>query len=284
VSDHHSAEEKAEALVTWRSAVTMSVLLAMVTLVGILNAPQAEHPIVHVRIAGLVWALGLLGLLVYERERPKLRVSRIAFAVTPIPLFPTWWLVIGERSLHGLPLEAFVRQQVACMAYAMATPPAAATSLAMIGAFTVDSLILLWWVGPHAHIVQGQPWQPWTIILYGSGAAVLALYRAHRQRQEVAAIVELERAAAFQRLMRTYLAVRDLVNTPLQTLRISAALLAKRCPGASELAATMERSVDRLDALNRILSADASTVEWPPGGESFDPMTLLRTSSPKQRS
>jgi SRSO17 transposase len=48
--------------------------------------------------------------------------------------------------------------------------------------------------------------------------------------------------------------------------------------------ATMERSVGRLDELNRILSADASTVDWSPGGESFDSVTLLRASTSRQRS
>jgi hypothetical protein len=283
MTDHYRAEEKAEALMTWRSAVTMSVLMAALALLGALNSPLTEHAIVVVRIVGLVWALGLLGILVSERKNPSLWVARVSFAVTPIPAFPTWWLLIGERGVHGLPLEAFVRQEVACIVYAVATPPTAAISLVVVGAFTLDSLILLWWVGPHSHIVQTQPWQPWTIVLFGLSAAVLALHRAHCQRQEVAAIVELERAAAFQQLLRTYLAVRDLVNTPLQTLRISAALLAKRYPEASELTDTLERSVGRLDELNRILSADASTVEWPPGGESFDAMTLLRASSSKQR-
>jgi hypothetical protein len=283
MSNHNSAEEKAEALVTWRSAVTMSVLVAALGLLGLLNWFRGEHSAVIVRIFGLIWALWLLGLLVTERKRPRLWVARIAFAATSVPLFPIWWLVIRQRVAHGVPVEPFLRHEVACAIYAMATPPTAAISLVVIGALTIDSLILLWWIGPHAHVLESQPWQPWTIILLGSCSAVLALYRAHRQRHEVAAIIELERVAAFQHLMRTYLAVRDLVNTPLQTLRNSAALLAKRYPEAGELTATMERSVQRLDGLNRILSADASKVEWPPGGESFDPMTVLRDSSTKQR-
>ena len=51
----------------------------------------------------------------------------------------------------------------------------------------------------------------------------------------------LERTAALQRLVRAYLAVRDLINTPLQTLHIALPLLTTRCPAAREITDTMAR-------------------------------------------
>jgi hypothetical protein len=110
--------------------------------------------------------------------------------------------------------------------------------------------------------------------------ALLAVYRAHRQRYEVTILVEAEEARCLQRIVGVYRAVRDLVNTPLQTLWLSASLLATRHPDARDLTGRMERSVERLRELNQVLAAD-STVEWPPGTETIDPLAVLRTSRAK---
>jgi hypothetical protein len=46
----------------------------------------------------------------------------------------------------------------------------------------------------------------------------------------------------------------------------------------------MERSVDRLDELNHVLVAKTDEVDWAPGTESFDPMTVLRPPVPSSGS
>jgi hypothetical protein len=134
-------------------------------------------------------------------------MARAAFAVVPIPLFPTFWLLVGERTVHALPLETFVRQELMGIVYGFATPPSAAISPVVIAAFTIDSLLLLWTIGPHSPLLAVQGWQPWTILAYGLCATVLALYGAHRQRKEVA--IEVEQVASLQRLVQAYLAVCD---------------------------------------------------------------------------
>jgi hypothetical protein len=114
--------------------------------------------------------------------------------------------------------------------------------------------------------------------------ALLAVYRARRQQKDIATTVKLEQAEALQRLMRSYLAVRDLVNTPLQTLQTSAHLLAVRHPAAKEELAPMERAVERLKELNQLLADEASDVEWRSGTEAFDPVTVLRAGRSRPES
>jgi hypothetical protein len=185
--------------------------------------------------------------------------------------------VVGERALHALPLETFVRQELMCIVYALATPPSAVISLVVIAAFTVDSLILLWTIDGHSRLLAVQGWQPWTILIFGACAALLAVYGARRQRREVALIVEAERSAALHRLVYAYLAVRDLVNTPLQTLTISLSLLASRFPAAREITDPMARSVERLAELNRVLTMEASKVALRDGTETFDAISVLQS-------
>jgi hypothetical protein len=254
----------------------MSALIASASMLEMLNSPMTERPIAVVRGVAVTWSLAMLVSLLAQRRSPSGSFARLAFALVPIPLFPTFWLLLGERMIHGLPLEAFVRQESMCIVYALATPPSAAISLAMIGAFTIDSLILLWWVGPHSHVIAAQAWQPWTILLYCACAAVLTLYRAHGQRRELAVTVQAERMAAFERRASASLAARDLINTPLQTLTISLHLLASRYPEARDLTDAMGRSVERLHEVNHVLGNDAPKTGWMLGAESFDPVEWLR--------
>jgi hypothetical protein len=180
-------------------------------------------------------------------------------------------------------MELFVREAIASAVYAVAAPPRAIVSLVPIAAFTVEAL-LAYWTAHESHHGQMPPWQPWTSLFYGTCMALLAVYRARRQQQDVATTVKLERAAALQRLMRSYLAVRDLVNTPLQTLRVSAHLLEVRYPTAKEITGPMERAVERLNELNQLLADEASAFEWSPGTEAFDAVTVLRASRSKPES
>ena len=271
----HEALE-AEALVTRRSAVTMSVFIAVGCLLGILNSSVAERPLLLARVISVAWAIVSIAILAAGRKRPQLWTARAAFAAVPIPLFPTFWLLVAERTVHGLPFETFVRQELMCIVYGFATPPSAAISLVVIAAFTIDSLVLLWTIAPHSPLLAVQGWQPWTILAFGLCAMVLALYGAHRQRKEVALIVEVEHVASLQRLVHAYLAVCDLMSTPLQTLKISLFLLGARCPGAREITSAMARSVDRLQELKGVLTTEASKVELKAGMESFDPLQVLQ--------
>jgi hypothetical protein len=264
----------AEAFVTQRSAFTMSVLITVACVLAIVNSPVPEHPLLVARILSVAWALVNIGVLVALRKKPRLWVARTAFAVVPLPLFPTFWLVLGERTLHALPYETFVREEIMCIIYALDTPPSAAITLVVICAFTVDSLVLFLTVSPHPDLLAVQGWQPWTILIYGACAAALALFRAHRQRREVSLIVEAERAAALQRLGRAYLAMRDLINTPLQTLHVSLSLLTARSPAARPVTDAMRRSVERLTEVSLIL-ANTSKDEWRSGMDAFDPVHAL---------
>jgi hypothetical protein len=276
----HEMKSEVKNLVYWRRAVSMSVLVDAGSVLGLVNAPNAEHPIAVVRVFSIAWSTAILVALMVLRRKPSIRGSQAAFALAPIPLFPTWWLLVGERTLHNLPMEAFMRQEIVCMVYALATPPSPAISLALIAAFSIDALALLWWLGPHSHLIAAQAWQPWTILLYGAFSAGLAVYQARGQRRLVALIAHAEHADAMKRLVRAYLAVRDMVNTPLQTLKISASLLASRCQDAGDLPGTIARSVDRIDQLNDVFRTEASGIEWTPGEESFDPIQVLNAHLP----
>jgi hypothetical protein len=268
-------EREAETLVTWRSAVTQAVLTAVFPVFGYLDFPSTGRPVFLSRVVCIGWALALLAILVRQRKRPSLTFSRIAFGLAPIPLLPMFWLLAHERSLRILPLELFFRENLASVLCAVATPPAAAISLVVIAAITAQNFIV-YYFGAIPLAADTTRLEPWTSLLIGVFAVGLALYRAHRQRAEVGLIVARERATALERMTRSFLAARDLANTPLQTLELSLSLLKGRYPQAQDLTTKMERSLMRLRELNLVLDIKASEVEWKTGDESFDAMSVLR--------
>jgi hypothetical protein len=275
-------EREAEALVTWRAAVSLALLTAFGSVLGYLYFPSAGPPLLFLRVASFLWAMGLLLVLFAQRRAPRLSILHLVFALTPIPLFPTFWFVGLERTAQALPFELFVRQNLSAVLYALATPPSAAISLLVIVAFTAEALLLTDFSHRPGDI-GAYGWQPWTSLLYGLCAMVIALYRAQRQRREVAMIIEIERSISLRRIFRAYLTVRDFVNTPLQTLTISLSLLEGRCPEASDIRSRMERSVARLEELNHILQSEASVPKWTSGHDSFDPLSSLRTTDASGR-
>jgi hypothetical protein len=283
----HRTAEKAEALVTWRSAIAANALIAIIAALGpssgILNLPGIHRPFVISRIVTIVLTIGLIGVLIPQRNAPRLSVVLALFALPTIPVLVMNWFLAGERAAQGLPVELFVREASASAVYALAAPPRAIVSLVPIAAFSAESLFA-YWTARESHDVQLPPWQPWTSLLYSTCMALLAVYRARRQRRDIATTLKLEQAAALQRLLRSYLAVRDLVNTPLQTLRVSTHLLEVRYPAAKEVTGPMERAVELLNELNQLLADEASGMDWPPEMEAFDPVTVLRASRSKPES
>jgi hypothetical protein len=274
--------------VTWRCAITTNVVIllqaALGPSVGIVNLAGTTRLFVIARATVLISTIGLLGLLVAQRKHPRLRTARLAFALPAAPVLVMYWFLEMERAAQELPVELFVRQVAASTAFAIATPPGAtALSLVAVGAFFAENL-LLFWAAHRFHLWQIHAWQPWSGLLAAACLALLALYRSHRLRREVAMIVDMEQAKALRHILRVYLAVRDMVNTPLQTLRVSASLLATRYPEAKTLTGRVERAVGRLIELNRALAAEASATEWPSGAEAFDPTAVLRTARSRAQS
>jgi hypothetical protein len=85
----HRTDETAEALVTWRSAVTVNALIAIAAVLapssGVLNLPGIGRPFVTSRIVTMVLTIGLIGVLIPQRNDPRLSVVLALFALPAIP-------------------------------------------------------------------------------------------------------------------------------------------------------------------------------------------------------
>ena len=80
---------------------------------------------------------------------------------------------------------------------------------------------------------------------------------------------------ATQRLARTFLALRDFTNTPLQTIELAAKIVRKRCPEMTPTLDRIDRSIDRLYRLNHAFSVYESQIEWTDKDVSPEPSVLV---------
>jgi hypothetical protein len=274
--------QEVEALVTCRSAIITAFITLLPPFLGYLDYPSGGRQVLISRVVSFAWALAWLGMLTGQRKRPNLWFSRIAVGAIPLPLLDMFWLIAHERAARGLPVELFIRENTGSIVFAAVTPPSATMTLMLIAAFTTQNL-LAYWKGGAALVPATTHMQPLTSLLLGACAVGIALYRSARLRREVSLVLMQQRAIALERFTRSLLALRDLVNTPLQTLEVSLSLLGDRCPNAQDLAATMQRSVARLREMNEILSVKAAEIKWRVGDESFDPTEVLRTHIMRSR-
>jgi phosphoglycerate-specific signal transduction histidine kinase len=80
---------------------------------------------------------------------------------------------------------------------------------------------------------------------------------------------------ATQRMARTFLALRDFTNTPLQTIELTSHLVRARCPEMGPVLDRIDRSISRLYRLNRALAVYESRIDWTPDDLSPDPALLM---------
>ena len=89
----------------------------------------------------------------------------------------------------------------------------------------------------------------------------------------------LAESRALERLASVALAVRDMANTPLQTLTLSIEMLQDRCDGNT--LARMSRAVERLKKLDQAMSAYSSQVRWRNEDMGFDALAVIAEAAPK---
>jgi hypothetical protein len=117
------------------------------------------------------------------------------------------------------------------------------------------------------------PWEPWFMPVFGAIALVLLLYRRRSLGLERELSEARARRLSVERLAGVSLALRDLANTPLQTLTTGVGLLRHNAPDSDRVLASMERALARLEKLRHSLAPFER--EWQPADESFDALARM---------
>jgi hypothetical protein len=82
-------------------------------------------------------------------------------------------------------------------------------------------------------------------------------------------------SAAAERLARTFLALRDYTNTPLQTIELASRTIRARDGTLAPILDRIDRSLTRLLRLNQTFSAYEAHLDWSRRDVSLDPRGII---------
>src|SRR5262249_6515323 len=119
------------------------------------------------------------------------------------------------------------------------------------------------------------PTDAWFVPIYAVVAIALLVHRRRSIHLERALSEARTERLTLERLARVSLALRDLANTPLQTLTAGMTLLRRDGQNHDQVLASMERALERLDGLRHALLPFEQHVEWRPHDESFDALVRI---------
>jgi hypothetical protein len=218
--------------------------------------------------AGALLAIVMLA----RRRRSTARLCTTVFLLNTLVIVVALWFTTGAYAAAPGRWIPFQANKLGALAAGVLAPDLA-TGIVGIGGFV--GMVVLRYATLTAVQQQRLPIaEPWTIFMYAIFAVAMLAYRVHSVSLARRMLRIRTESIATQRLARTFLALRDLTNTPLQTLEFAAHVVRARCPEVAPVLDRMDRSIDRLCRLNRALAAYESRIDWTEDDLSPDPAVL----------
>jgi hypothetical protein len=277
------AKRDYDADVAHHAAVSLCAVLIAINLYCLVFAPfPLDSAVTLSRLVVVGWNLALLALVWLARNTRRLTMGLVAFGLALVPMGVVWWTLIRVHNEHYFEWEPLLRQKFVFAIVALFVPPRLWLGLLVMALVATEALLEYWLGGLHA---QPGLWvhDPWATLVAAGVGVLIMLLRTRDLSHEREAAARLERLQATEKIALMSLAVRDLANTPLQTLAASLALLERECPEAERFLPRMQRSLGRLTELNELLRR----YELPDGSipASLDSTVLLeqqlRTPAPQ---
>jgi hypothetical protein len=231
------------------SASKSAIAVQILGLLG-LTIDAAYWETSHGRVLAIYFAaigviLLLLLLLLARRARPSEALSAFTVLCNAAVVLAALWGADDVLAREPRAWVPFQSHKLGVLVIALIAPTPSWVGAAWIVAFTLASATqyLAFPLEVRAHLATGEPWAS---LAFGAFAAVILVYRVRLLQVERTAARAQAEAESLKRLASIGLAVRDLSNTPLQTLRLSAALLRRRHPEEAARLDQIDRAIERL--------------------------------------
>ncbi len=271
-----------------RAAVIAALLGVLGTSLGVVGFwPLSGLWLRLVQLAGILINGSVLWAL-YARLPPYSRTrSNAAFLLVLVPTAVMAWMVDDARSLQSAHWVPYEPSKLSALTLAIIAPPGWPIGMVAILMFVGSALVhhLLLADAFRTRMAAGEPFG---IIAYGLFALVVLAFKQHSYSLRG----ELEHARseklALERVARVSMALRDLANTPVQTLELVRQKLLTDDPQLDVQTERMGRALERLRRLNDILAPYQSAVVWDGQvttveREILDARTRLAAPSRRQR-
>jgi len=198
----------------------------------------------------------------YARLPPFRRSrSHAIFLLVLLPTVVMTWMIDDTRAAHSAYWVPYEPNKLSALTLAIIAPPGWRIGMVAILLFIGSALLhhVMLSEALRARMAAGEPM---AVIAYGAFALVVLGFkqRGYALRGEL----EHERSdkLALERVARVSLALRDLANTPVQTLELVRQRLLTDDPQLRVQTERMGRALERLRRLNDILEPYQSSVIW----------------------
>ena len=274
-------DQDLRARTVWRNAIVAVAL----NLVGMATelAIRASTPGLPVwpPLLSMGCALVLLGLLIATRRRPSVALGNTVFLLNVAAVLTAFWFLDIAYVSSGRPWVPFQGHKLGMVTVGLLAPELW-VGLVSVGAYVVAALVQLGSLEAMAHgkLALGEPW---ATIVIGLFSGILLAYRMRQNslvRDMARATAHLE---ATEQLAKVLLAVRDLANTPLQTIALASASIREVHPDIGRTLDRLDRSLDKLSALDHRLSGHDTNLHWTGREESLDAIALATNAARKPR-
>jgi PAS domain S-box-containing protein len=198
----------------------------------------------------------------------------VLFLVAVCASLVSAWMTDDAGLAAGIHFEPYAAPKLGCLVIALIVPPSTWVGLASLLASGLMPIVHFYYWPPWARAIVPPP-EPWLTIFYALAGILLYSFRRFQvdlQRQVVQART---RAALSEQQVRKFAAVRDLANSPLQSIELTAALLRRKHPDSSHELDIVERSLDRLRAVSTLLARYRPRTLGA-NDASFDPFAVLQ--------
>ncbi|MGZ3449933.1 MAG: hypothetical protein ACXVEF_10075 [Polyangiales bacterium] len=214
------------------------------------------------------------------RSKPNRRLAAIVFVVNAACLSFAMFMrdPLYARVPHWVP---FQEAKLACIAAALLAP-GIWSAFAGIGVHLASTLLVVATLDPRVRATIA--FEPTGSIAFAIVGGVIAFHRQRRlalERDVTAAYADVRAA---DRLARTILAVRDLANTPIQTIELCSELL--RLQGTQAPPSVYDRlarATERLRALSRLLLEYEEAMDWQSADTALDAEAVLTEGADEAR-
>jgi hypothetical protein len=223
-------------------------------------------------VASALVGAALLVLLLARRKQPSVTLGSAAFLVNTAAIV-TALVVAAPHYAGSTKWVPFQANKLGALTVPLLMPELWVGVLGVL-AFSGSAVIQYGLFAPE--IRQRIPFgEPWASVAFGVFGLVLTAYRWRWLETERSLARAQAEAAALDRMAHTLLAVRDLSNTPLQTIQFIVGLLGEQHPELAPLLERMKGSLTALRDLNQILKSHESALRWRPEDASFDSITRI---------
>lgn len=224
-------------------------------------------------------AIAVFVLRVHGSRPQPLSLGTWLFVLNNSVILAAMWVTapFHMRNPHLAPLQA---HKLGTLAVAILAPRRWAGIVCILGFVALPMVQAV--LDRTMHALLG--WQEAMVLaIYGTFALVLLFFRLRSLDVERRLVRAETEATVARQSARVLMAVRDLSNTPLQSIAFASAILRRHDPEDAASLDRIDRALDRLRSLHRPLKVYESDLEWRPGDESFDPEAVLANAAREAR-